>query len=1180
MVGLPEPRGSRAVLVGASGFDTLDALPAVAGNLSALGDLLAGELWGLPDGHLTTVAEPRSPSEVSRAVREAARAATDTLLVYYAGHGLIDPGSGELHLAVSGSDPRSVYDTAVPYEWIRRAVERSPAARRIVVLDCCYSARAFGAQSAEMADLAEADGTYVLAAAAETAVALAPVGEPYTAFTGELVTLLDNGVPGLPEFLSLDTVFERLRSALAAKERPAPQSLCRNRLGSLPFARNAAFAAGSDGPRPERPGRLPAGLRAAQRRAAGESPYQLYGPRRPPLSEVYVHRGLAGTEGEKWSGAAPGAGPQPVAQALAEHEHLLIVAGPGLGKSTLTLQLAATPPEAGGGDGSGERLVPLRVSARELAARRGLPWARAVAEAASAELGQHLDGALPAELVARPVDGARWLLLVDGLDEVPDPSARGELAEVLAGRMSEPGGPHRLVVTTRPLGQAEMDRLAAAPAGRFTVQPFDEEALKRFAGGWFAYPPSERGGSLASRFLAQVSQARLAEAVTVPLMATVAAVVFEQDPDRPLPTGRRELYDEFLGHLNSRWGERNWRLLRERVADVEGGPAALDALRAGRGELVRRLARVRLEGEEPLLRAAMAWAGANSAVPTGSLSQWREVVATVLTGTGPLVREGGEVRFVHQSFADHLAAEVYADELPERFDRADPRWRSWVEGCLEEYGSEEELARAVVLLHSRRHPGNRLLSWLLGQTENSRLLACRLAAAGAPTEPWERKEMLACAVRWLTQSDVYRSGTTLFGLMTVRWLSDWRTPEAVGVLLRIAEGRPRDSESWTYANVELAGLGDPWRPAALRRLRGVMLDRTVPEYERYKAAQGLAEGDEASRDDCVAVLAELVTGSSTPEHVRCSAAGWLVELAPDRREVALRSLREIMAGPGATSAHVQASETLVALAPECRAEAAEVLRRVASSTTGMGHGWAPFGAALSLARLGPGYDAEGVGLLRERTGARYAAGDRVNAVSALRILDAGYLQECAEVLLDIVRTPGGERSGRVEAAMELMGFGVRHRETGTRLLRDLIAECPSADSSVVRAAEALLAAAPQHRDEVVGALRRWIAGLGRGPVESTFDIAQAVKALGSIGPQFASEAAAFLREALRTGGDAVDRPTLAQTLAELGGEYRAEGIASLRRMARGGPGTERPDAELHLEWLNAGPEEPASGPRE
>ncbi|MCX4878141.1 caspase family protein [Streptomyces sp. NBC_00847] len=232
---------SRAVLVGASAFTTLDDLPAVRANVPALKDLLGDPVLHLAAEHCQTLVDPASSREVSAAVRSAAQEATDTLLIYYAGHGLIDPGTGQLHLAVPDSDRYSVFDTAVPYEWIKRSVATSGATRRIVILDCCYSARAFGVQSESVAALAEIDGTYLMAAAAETAVALSPPGEPYTAFTGELLDLLQGGVASPSQFLDLDAVFDQLTRRLQAKGRPRPQSLCRNSLGSWPFARNNAY---------------------------------------------------------------------------------------------------------------------------------------------------------------------------------------------------------------------------------------------------------------------------------------------------------------------------------------------------------------------------------------------------------------------------------------------------------------------------------------------------------------------------------------------------------------------------------------------------------------------------------------------------------------------------------------------------------------------------------------------------------------------------------------------------------------------------------------------------------------------------------------------------------------------------------------------------------------------------
>ncbi|MFD6622741.1 caspase family protein [Streptomyces diastaticus] len=231
--GLPDPSGTRIVLIGAGRFNELHQLPATRRNVEDLADLITAA-WNLPVANCTVLRDPASPRDLSRAVEEAAKEATDTLLVYYAGHGLID-WSGHFHLAVRSSERESVHDTAVPYAWVKEHVEKSRAERRIVILDCCYAARAFGLQSDSA--LFEVAGTYVLAAASETATAVSPPGEEFTAFTGALLTVLRNGVPGLPRYLDLDSIFRRLSKELTLSNRPQPSKQSRDHLDRAPFTR-------------------------------------------------------------------------------------------------------------------------------------------------------------------------------------------------------------------------------------------------------------------------------------------------------------------------------------------------------------------------------------------------------------------------------------------------------------------------------------------------------------------------------------------------------------------------------------------------------------------------------------------------------------------------------------------------------------------------------------------------------------------------------------------------------------------------------------------------------------------------------------------------------------------------------------------------------------------------------
>ncbi|MEV5879686.1 caspase family protein [Streptomyces sp. NPDC052101] len=232
----------------------LTNLPAVAENLTALDRLLRDPgIWGLPETHCTVIANPVTAAEAMDPIIEAAAQATDTLLVYYAGHGLIARRDAELHLSLTGSRPNASH-TALPYATIRDELLDTRARRQVVILDCCYSGRALGRMAPAdaatvLADEAAIEGTYLIAAAAETRTALSVPGERHTAFTAELLTTLDLGIPGQGPHLDLDTLYRHIETTLRAKQRPLPQRRIRNTADRLAF-HNRAHASTRPAPTP------------------------------------------------------------------------------------------------------------------------------------------------------------------------------------------------------------------------------------------------------------------------------------------------------------------------------------------------------------------------------------------------------------------------------------------------------------------------------------------------------------------------------------------------------------------------------------------------------------------------------------------------------------------------------------------------------------------------------------------------------------------------------------------------------------------------------------------------------------------------------------------------------------------------------------------------------------------
>jgi hypothetical protein len=244
---LPDPLRSRAVLVGPRDYRNLAALPAVPRNLERLRALLTDPvLWGLPDSNCVVLDDPRSTDEVLNALRDAAGTATDGLLFYFAGHGLLDNDAFRLWLALADAGIEPVHD-AVRYEDVRRNIRHSSCPIKIVILDCCYSGQALeGAMAgsasgaAALADRARIEGSYILTACTEDDLAIAPRGAAYTAFSQKLFDVIDHGVPGAGELLDSETVYWHVRNDLEAADFPAPQQRVHNDGALIALVRNRA----------------------------------------------------------------------------------------------------------------------------------------------------------------------------------------------------------------------------------------------------------------------------------------------------------------------------------------------------------------------------------------------------------------------------------------------------------------------------------------------------------------------------------------------------------------------------------------------------------------------------------------------------------------------------------------------------------------------------------------------------------------------------------------------------------------------------------------------------------------------------------------------------------------------------------------------------------------------------
>jgi hypothetical protein len=150
--------------------------------------------------------------------------------------------------------------SALPVEVIREALADSPARNRVLILDCCYSGTVTlehqGADDDVVLAQVELSGTYTLAAAPATRVAVYEPGARYTAFTELLLAALTAGVPGPSELLTLDVLYRHLLRTANARGLPRPQQRGTGTAQDLALARNRAYR---PAPAADAPAEAPAG---------------------------------------------------------------------------------------------------------------------------------------------------------------------------------------------------------------------------------------------------------------------------------------------------------------------------------------------------------------------------------------------------------------------------------------------------------------------------------------------------------------------------------------------------------------------------------------------------------------------------------------------------------------------------------------------------------------------------------------------------------------------------------------------------------------------------------------------------------------------------------------------------------------------------------------------------------
>jgi len=227
----PNRDGWRAALIGVSQYadPEFPDIPAARNNVADFARTLTAPGGAFTAENCTVLTDPTQSTLVGKAIATAAREADEVLLVYYTGHGVVDR-RGRLYLALPDSERDHPEWSSVPFPTLRDELMGSRARARILILDCCFSGRAFEAMSTPTGVVdgqIDIKGTYTITSSARDETSLAPDGHRHTAFTGALLSAAAD------TSLTLDQLYGEVDHLLHQNRQPRPQRRSVNVAGEL-----------------------------------------------------------------------------------------------------------------------------------------------------------------------------------------------------------------------------------------------------------------------------------------------------------------------------------------------------------------------------------------------------------------------------------------------------------------------------------------------------------------------------------------------------------------------------------------------------------------------------------------------------------------------------------------------------------------------------------------------------------------------------------------------------------------------------------------------------------------------------------------------------------------------------------------------------------------------------------
>jgi hypothetical protein len=832
----------------------------------------------------------------------------------------------------------------------------------------------------------------------------------------------------------------------------------------------------------------------------------------------------------------------------------VLLAGPGHGKSTLLRQhlLSASrhllTTEAG--PASPAPAFPVLIRAGDLV---GAPLlAPALAHAVTEEYGPFgLSEALTEDFFrCPPRPGARWLVMVDGLDEVPDRTARLSLLDRLAREAGRTDTPYRFLIATRPLPGGELDRLSRAD-DHFTLEPFTDHDVRTYAHRRLhALPDADRH---VRAFLDGVRRTRLEELARIPLMTAMLCHLYEADPDRPLPDGRAGVFRSFVEllyeeNVHKGVGDLHDRAIHTLVSRYQA-PAdrrtvgyAAERAREHLLVLIDHLAHERIGGNRAPATAILTAHPHARRPDKVKPPLWDALLASLLRSCGLLAGQGNDVEFLHRTLLEYHAARHATRDPQARtllFDRLFPAKR--LRDRLRRAGRRTSDVRPLdplslepsylgflldALVASERPLATatlRAMEDLFGSADITgyHLLKAQLQLGSSLPRPKAARWLTACA-----NSPAVDDRGRVEAAWDLAELEGHRD-DGARLLTRLAGDRELEPDHRSWAAEILAGLEGHETTGATLLLQ--LVEDLAPEpHDVLGVARALARlGSHGLLG--VRLLTECAADPGTEDHFRCRAAHWLTEL-DEHRESGAALLLDL-----ARYGSVTAARYLSEMDQPYREDGVGLLTAFAGDSATPPDDRAE--AAVALAAVAGHHD-RAARLLTELARASLPGShSHLSVVERLAEVDE---EAAAELVLPVVTGRSIHPSNRLRA-LRLLARSTTHQGEAARPLGSIAAN-PATQAHERIDAAAALAELDGHREEAVVLLL----GIARDGGVHVWDRITAAAKLAEYGEE--GSAALLSAFAADPTGPSDARVLAARSLATLDG-HRAAGLRFLAALA-------------------------------